>query len=550
LGTGSKQGRDVTEAAASIGTFSIAALGAYFEDDLFGICNLTADALISTTTTTTTTTTTSTTTTTEINGTRAPTTPSTSTTTTTTTTTPFPPSFLADFVAGAASNRTEAYCYLAVNRRPFELALAEYLRTALVSKIGDFTNAFSELDLTAIAVKYSGTTGEATIYFTPIVTAPAGTKSNWNINSLKTFFPAFSALVSDALYNLLARTDVAEFIIPADTRGDTGMVKQEYNNWGGWHPEVLVYEYRDTNPPLYIPTRGTNGKYTFITNTHYIFDVYKGEQIRAKQQTFDAVFQEELDAQFRGIVQVLTSTAVYEGPQHTGASPGTGNRRDPANLSIKIAVSATNWLAFYSPVLSDRSAFRRNVNIAFSHAVARFNVAENQAAVIAAEAMVASLTPTLAASESTPAPFPVVVVAALAGGGLLLIVIIILIIVLRRRGPERTHREKPLKTQTTDRTVVAFENPMYDDPTTNPTATYEAPAEEDEGLYDEPAFNASEKANPMYQSNENIAEAIDEEGGGYLDVAPEDSVGDAAEEEEEEEETGGYLNMTETANDE
>lgn len=33
-----------------------------------------------------------------------------------------------------------------------------------------------------------------------------------------------------------------------------------------------------------------------------------------------------------------------------------------------------------------------------------------------------------------------------------------------------------------------------------------------------------EKANPMYQSNEDIAGAGEEEEGGYLDVAPEDEV--------------------------
>ncbi len=94
-----------------------------------------------------------------------------------------------------------------------------------------------------------------------------------------------------------------------------------------------------------------------------------------------------------------------------------------------------------------------------------------------------------------------------------------------------------------DRTVVAFENPMYDDPAvtisfmktdfqttgagSQPTYDSSMPAEGGEGLYDEPAFNSSAKANPVYQSTEDLAaggEYVDgdgvQKGDGYLDVSP------------------------------
>lgn len=74
--------------------------------------------------------------------------------------------------------------------------------------------------------------------------------------------------------------------------------------------------------------------------------------------------------------------------------------------------------------------------------------------------------------------------------------------------------------QTDNRTVVAFENPMYDDPAQSTNPNYEAAPEHGEGLYDEPAYNAQSslataKSNPMYESTENMNEE-----GGYLDVAP------------------------------
>ena len=119
---------------------------------------------------------------------------------------------------------------------------------------------------------------------------------------------------------------------------------------------------------------------------------------------------------------------------------------------------------------------------------------------------------------------PIAAVAGAAAGVILIIVIIV--IVMRKRGGSGA-RTDPVKS---DRTVVAFENPMYDSPETNVAQpTYAGETGDNEGLYDEPAFNAdANKANPVYQSTENLAEDYgtygdNEEGGGYLDVAPDDA---------------------------
>ena len=58
-----------------------------------------------------------------------------------------------------------------------------------------------------------------------------------------------------------------------------------------------------------------------------------------------------------------------------------------------------------------------------------------------------------------------------------------------------------------DRNVIAFANPMYDDQSTiAPQPVYDgASGRGDDGLYDEPAFTASQRANPVYQSTEDIA---------------------------------------------
>merc|ERR1711935_500369 len=67
----------------------------------------------------------------------------------------------------------------------------------------------------------------------------------------------------------------------------------------------------------------------------------------------------------------------------------------------------------------------------------------------------------------------------------------------------------PYASRPGDASVVAFENPMYDDPGQNERQNPIADADdEDGGLYDEPAFNAEE----------DDAAA----GGGYLDVEPDE----------------------------
>eukprot|EP00911_Craspedida_sp_UC1_P000262 UC1_evm1s201 len=159
----------------------------------------------------------------------------------------------------------------------------------------------------------------------------------------------------------------------------------------------------------------------------------------------------------------------------------------------------------------------------------------------------------LAASSAEPASDggSIIPIAAGAGAGALLIIIIVIVVVRKKKsaaggGLGRVNKES-------QRSVVAFENPMYDDPTSGGAAAasampdYDAPGG-DEGLYDEPAFNnAQEKSNPMYQSNEDLAglaaggvaaSSEEEEGGyldveeGYLDVSPEDEAAAVALEDE------------------
>merc|ERR1711935_108383 len=113
----------------------------------------------------------------------------------------------------------------------------------------------------------------------------------------------------------------------------------------------------------------------------------------------------------------------------------------------------------------------------------------------------------------------------LAGGGGLIVLLIIVIVVVSTSGGGGGSGDGQYRPG--DASVVAFENPMYDDPssapTQNPIAGMGEDDEEDGGLYDEPAFNAEE--------------AEDEAaGGGYLDVEPdEESEAEESEESEAEE---------------
>jgi len=112
-----------------------------------------------------------------------------------------------------------------------------------------------------------------------------------------------------------------------------------------------------------------------------------------------------------------------------------------------------------------------------------------------------------------------------AGSGMMMFaaagaVVIIIIIVVMKRGSNKSGAAS----RKADRTVVAFENPMYADGNAGGGGGYDQGGG-GEGLYDEPAFNAGNEAkqNPMYESTEDLAEGpADGDDGGYLDVAPDD----------------------------
>ena len=106
-----------------------------------------------------------------------------------------------------------------------------------------------------------------------------------------------------------------------------------------------------------------------------------------------------------------------------------------------------------------------------------------------------------------------------AGAGCLLLTIIVVVIVVMSGGE---------KEEKSSRNVIAFENPMYDDPTDSGGGNLDAG--EDGGLYDEPTFQADNKHNPTYSSEENVA---DPGAGGYLDVEPDDGDDDDDDDDEE-----------------
>jgi hypothetical protein len=133
---------------------------------------------------------------------------------------------------------------------------------------------------------------------------------------------------------------------------------------------------------------------------------------------------------------------------------------------------------------------------------------------------------TLPASEESSSASMLPIIAGAAAGVVVLAVIIIVVMVRRRKQGGSGKKAD-------DRTVVAFENPMYDDPSQQAAQPdYESAGDHvhEEGLYDEPAFSNLDKSNPVYQSTEGIDAGGDagylEDGaaeeGGYLDVAPED----------------------------
>lgn len=115
------------------------------------------------------------------------------------------------------------------------------------------------------------------------------------------------------------------------------------------------------------------------------------------------------------------------------------------------------------------------------------------------------------------------IIAGAAGGGAAIAILVAFLLWRRRKNNATGSSQR--KGSAIDRTVVAFENPMYDDPSMNPQNTYEASHggghHDSDGLYDEPAFSGSnlKKSNPMYQSNEDITGGGGDGGDGYLDVS-------------------------------
>ena len=114
-------------------------------------------------------------------------------------------------------------------------------------------------------------------------------------------------------------------------------------------------------------------------------------------------------------------------------------------------------------------------------------------------------------------------IAAGGGGGLLLLIIIIVLVIVILGGKKKNTSKDD------GRNVVAFENPMYDDPAKNGAAPK---AVQDTGMYDEPTFDP--KANPMYSSNDD--EINENKGDGYLDVQPDQDDDDEEDEDESEDE--------------
>jgi len=112
--------------------------------------------------------------------------------------------------------------------------------------------------------------------------------------------------------------------------------------------------------------------------------------------------------------------------------------------------------------------------------------------------------PPAASSADDDSGGMLIIIAAAAGAALLCCIIII--VVLLRGGSDDGGKNEA-------RNVVAFENPMYDDPS---GGMNQVAATTDGELYDEPAFQ--DKSNPMYSSQENTAA----DGAGYLDVNPDD----------------------------
>jgi hypothetical protein len=215
-----------------------------------------------------------------------------------------------------------------------------------------------------------------------------------------------------------------------------------------------------------------------------------------------------------------------------------------AGSSVSDARAATEtWLQQYvscgtSAILPDGNCRQTATGIA-AQVTSALNTASNPSFSCAGLAPTPSPTPggdgNRDASSSSSSG-GIGIIAGAAGGGGALLLLLLLLLLLRRRGSSRKTANKA-----SDRTVVAFENPMYDDPNKGGAGgpVYDSAAVQDGGLYDEPAFNANKvtkKDNPLYHSNEDLAfaeydngyqEANPQTGDAYLDTNQNNGGGEA-----------------------
>eukprot|EP00051_Salpingoeca_urceolata_P020603 m.311182 g.311182 ORF g.311182 m.311182 type:complete len:936 (+) comp19651_c0_seq1:209-3016(+) len=134
-------------------------------------------------------------------------------------------------------------------------------------------------------------------------------------------------------------------------------------------------------------------------------------------------------------------------------------------------------------------------------------------------------------------------IAAAAGGCVLLIVLAI--IAVKRGWIGKTRSGAKAATNPTERNIVAFENPMYDEPTKGHGSMFADHGSE--GLYDEPSFSTANKSNPLYQSAEGLDQpTYDNDFGdseaGYLAADPASETGYLDTQPQEADE-GGYLDV-------
>eukprot|EP00051_Salpingoeca_urceolata_P020274 m.302855 g.302855 ORF g.302855 m.302855 type:complete len:999 (-) comp19583_c0_seq3:213-3209(-) len=137
--------------------------------------------------------------------------------------------------------------------------------------------------------------------------------------------------------------------------------------------------------------------------------------------------------------------------------------------------------------------------------------------------------PPASSSGGSSSMMPIIAGAAAA---VIVLIVIIAFFVMRNRSDSKPRVRRQGSKGSVDRTVVAFENPMYDDPQDDLGApVYDATAGgggDDEGLYDQPAFHdgaeSEDEPEPEpYQANLDSDPEM-EDGGGYLDVAAEADV--------------------------